>query len=48
MRLGATFRILRLFFIDRGLDALRAMIADRWVAKPKKFAHVREELILGG
>jgi hypothetical protein len=34
MRLGAAFRILRLSFIGGGLDALRAMIADRWLANP--------------
>ena len=44
MRLDATPRLARLFFTDQGLDALRAMMADRRFANAEKFAHVREEL----
>ena len=48
MRLDATTRIPRLFFTAEGLDALRLMMADRRFANPEKFAHVRQELGLGG
>jgi hypothetical protein len=48
MRLDAASRILRLFFIDRGLDTLPVMVVDRRLANPEKFAHVREELSLDG
>ena len=48
MRLDATSRIPRLFFTERGLDALRLMMADRRLANPEKFAHVRQELGLEG
>ena len=48
MRLDATTRIPRLFFTAEGLDALRVMMADRRLANPEKFAHVRQELGLGG
>ena len=34
----------RLFFTDTGLAALRAMMADRRMADPAKFAHIRREL----
>ena len=34
----------RLFFTDAGLAELRRMMADRRLADPKKFAHVRQEL----
>jgi hypothetical protein len=44
MRLDTTSRIARLFFTDQGLDALRVMMADRRLANPEKFAHVRQEL----
>jgi hypothetical protein len=47
MRLDATSRA-RLFFTERGLDALRVMMADRRLANPEKFAHVRQELGLDG
>jgi hypothetical protein len=47
MRLDATTRIPRLFFTAEGLDALRVMMADRRLANPEKFAHVRQELGLG-
>jgi hypothetical protein len=33
-----------LFFTKAGLVALRAMMMDRRLADPKKFAHVRQEL----
>jgi hypothetical protein len=48
MRLDATSRIARLFFTDQGLVALRVMMADRRLANPEKFAHVRQELGLDG
>jgi hypothetical protein len=48
MRLDTTSRIARLFFTDLGLDALRVMMADRRLANPEKFAHVRQELGLDG
>jgi hypothetical protein len=48
MRLDVTFRFPRLFFTDQGLSALRVMMADRRLANPEKFAHIRQELGLGG
>jgi len=48
MRLDATSRMPRLFFTDPGLAALRMMMADRRLANPEKFAHVRQELGLDG
>jgi hypothetical protein len=48
MRLDAISRLPRLFFTDQGLDALRAMMTDRRLANPEKFAHVRQELGLEG
>jgi hypothetical protein len=44
MRLDATLRPPRIFFTDPGLAALRAMMADRRLANPAQFAHVRREL----
>jgi hypothetical protein len=44
MRLDATSRLPRLFFTELGLMALRTMMADRRLADPVKFAHVRQEL----
>jgi hypothetical protein len=44
MRLDTTSRLPRLFFTERGLMALRTMMADRRLADPVKFAHVRQEL----
>ena len=44
MRLQATPWPPRLFFPQPGLAALRAMMADRRLANPKTFAHVRQEL----
>jgi hypothetical protein len=44
MRLDASGRLPRLFFTEAGLTALRAMMMDRRLADPKKFAHVRQEL----
>jgi hypothetical protein len=48
MRLDTTSRIPRPLFTERGLDALRVMMADRRLANPEKFAHVRQELGLDG
>jgi uncharacterized membrane protein len=48
MRLDATSHLARLFFTIQGLDALRAMMADRRLANPEKFAHVRKELGIDG
>ena len=48
MQLDATSRIPRLFFTEQGLGALRLMMADRRLANPEKFAHVRQELGLEG
>jgi hypothetical protein len=47
MRLDATSRIPRLFFTERGVAELRVMMADKRLANPEKFAHVRQELGLG-
>jgi hypothetical protein len=44
MRLDAGGHLPRLFFTEAGLTALRAMMMDRRLADPKKFAHVRREL----
>jgi hypothetical protein len=44
MRLDTTGHLPRLFFTEAGLTALRAMMMDRRLADPKKFAHVRQEL----
>jgi hypothetical protein len=44
MRLDATAWLPRLFFTKLGLTALRTMMADRRLADPAKFAHVRQEL----
>ncbi len=44
MRLQATPWPPRLFFTQPGLAALRAMMADRRLANPKTFTHVRQEL----
>ena len=44
MRLVANSRPPRLFFTDAGLVELRAMMADRRLADPVKFAHIRREL----
>jgi hypothetical protein len=38
----------RLFFTEPGLQALRVMMADRRLANPEKFAHVKQELGLYG
>jgi hypothetical protein len=34
----------RIFFTEAGLAALRAMMADRRLANPADYAHVRQEL----
>jgi hypothetical protein len=44
MRLDTSQRLPRLFFTETGLAGLRAMMADRRLADPKKFAHIRREL----
>jgi len=44
MRLDAGSRPPRLFFTDAGLIELRAMMADRRLADPVKFAHIGQEL----
>jgi hypothetical protein len=44
MRLNAHHRPPRLFFTDAGLVALRTMMADRRLANPRRFAHIRREL----
>ena len=44
MRLDATLWPPRIFFTEPGLAALRAMMADRRLANPGDFAHVRQEL----
>ena len=41
MRLDTSDRLPRLFFTETGLVELRAMMADRRLADPKRFAHVR-------
>ncbi len=44
MRLDVTGRLPRLVFTEAGLAALRTMMADKRLADPSKFAHVRQEL----
>jgi hypothetical protein len=44
MRLDVSCRFPRLFFTDAGMTALRQMMAERRLADPVKFAHVRREL----
>jgi hypothetical protein len=44
MRLDTGGRLPRLFFTDTGLAELRAMMSDRRLADPVKFAHIRQEL----
>jgi hypothetical protein len=44
MRLDATLRPPRLFFTEPSLAALCAMMADRRLANPADFGHVRQEL----
>ena len=44
MRLDTSQRLPRLFFTETGLAALRTMMADRRLADPRKFAHIRQEL----
>jgi hypothetical protein len=44
MRLDTTSHFPRLFFTDAGLTGLRAMMGNRRLADPVKFAHVRQEL----
>ena len=44
MRLDTSQHLPRLFFTEAGLAELRTMMADRRLADPKKFGHVRQEL----
>jgi hypothetical protein len=44
MRLDQSRPIPRLFFTETGIVALRQMMADRRLADPVKFAHVRRAL----
>jgi hypothetical protein len=44
MRLDTSPTIPRLFFTEAGMIALRQMMADKRLADPEKFAHVRQEL----
>ena len=44
VRLDVTGRLPHLFFTEQGLLELRAMMRDRRLADPVKFAHVRQEL----
>lgn len=44
MRLDQSRPIPRLFFTETGTVALRQMMADRRLADPVKFAHIRREL----
>ena len=44
MRLETGLPFPRLFFTGAGLEELRAMMGDRRLADPAKFAHVRAEL----
>jgi len=44
MRLDTSDRLPRLFFTDAGMAELRAMVTDRRLVDPAKFAHVRQEL----
>ena len=44
MRLDTGGHLPRLFFTKARLTALRAMMTDRRLADPKKFAHIRQEL----
>jgi len=44
IRLDVTIRPPRIFFTEPGLAALRVMMADRRLANPAAFAHVRREL----
>jgi hypothetical protein len=48
LRLDTTLRPPRLFFTEDGLAELRAMMADRRLADPAKFGHIRDELGLAG
>jgi hypothetical protein len=44
MRLDNEGHFPRLFFTEAGLTVLRAMMTDRRLVDPRKFAHVRQEL----
>jgi hypothetical protein len=44
MRLDTGGRLPKLFFTDAGMVELRAMMLDRRLADPTRFAHIRQEL----
>ena len=44
VRLDTSGRLPRLFFTAAGLAVLRGMLADKRLADPQKFAHIRREL----
>jgi hypothetical protein len=44
LRLDLSPKLPRLFFTSAGMTSLRRMMADRRLADPVKFAHVRQEL----
>jgi hypothetical protein len=44
MRIDTTQHWPRLLFTETGLGALRAMMADRRLADPARYAHIRQEL----
>jgi hypothetical protein len=44
VRLDTSNRFPRLYFTVAGLGALRRMFADKRLADPQKFAHIRREL----
>ncbi len=44
MQLDTSERIPRLFFTEAGMAELRALMMNRRLADPAKFAHVRQEL----
>ena len=44
LRLDEEGRRPRLYFTEKGFAALRAMMADKRLASPERFAHIRVEL----
>jgi hypothetical protein len=44
IRFDTTQRWPRLLFTETGLMALRTMMADRRLADPARYAHIRQEL----
>lgn len=47
LRLGGEGPFPRLLFTEAGMAALRAMVADRRLTDPERFAHLRRELGIG-